>query len=56
MVAHRALCCWTDQLCLQFVVFKATEQKRYDFVTSSAEYAADIVAALKKGIAPYHDV
>ncbi|KAK0738386.1 stress-activated map kinase interacting protein 1-domain-containing protein [Schizothecium vesticola] len=40
----------------KFVVFKATEQKRYDFVTSSAEYAANIVAELKKGISPYRDV
>ncbi|KAK3313838.1 stress-activated map kinase interacting protein 1-domain-containing protein [Apodospora peruviana] len=38
------------------VVYKATESKRYDFVTSSAEYAAEIVQELKKGISPYRDV
>jgi hypothetical protein len=37
-------------------VFKSTETKRYDFVTNSAEYAADIVQELKKGISPYRDV
>ncbi|KAK0623406.1 stress-activated map kinase interacting protein 1-domain-containing protein [Immersiella caudata] len=40
----------------KLVVFKSTETKRYDFVTNSAEYAADIVQELKKGISPYRDV
>jgi hypothetical protein len=40
----------------QLVVYKSTESKRYDFVTSSAEYAADIVGELKKGISPYREV
>ncbi|KAK4461413.1 stress-activated map kinase interacting protein 1-domain-containing protein [Cladorrhinum samala] len=37
-------------------VYKSTETKRYDFVTNSAEYAADIVRELKKGISPYREV
>ncbi|EAQ90980.1 hypothetical protein CHGG_02915 [Chaetomium globosum CBS 148.51] len=40
----------------KLVVYKSTESKRYDFVTSSAEYAADIVTELKKGISPYREV
>ncbi|KAL2167570.1 hypothetical protein VTG60DRAFT_1116 [Thermothelomyces hinnuleus] len=40
----------------KLVVYKSTESKRYDFVTSSAEYAAEIVAELKKGISPYREV
>lgn len=40
----------------QLVVFKASESKRYDFVTSSAECAAEIVQELKKGISPYREV
>lgn len=41
---------------LQLFVYKSTETKRYDFVTNSAEYAADIVRELKKGISPYREV
>lgn len=41
---------------VQLVVWKATESKRYDFVTSNAEYAAEIVRELKKGISPYREV
>ncbi|KAM7186515.1 Stress-activated map kinase interacting protein 1 (SIN1) domain containing protein [Rhypophila sp. PSN 637] len=40
----------------KLVVYKATESKRYDFVTSNAEYAAEIVRELKKGISPYREV
>ncbi|KAK3375135.1 stress-activated map kinase interacting protein 1-domain-containing protein [Podospora didyma] len=40
----------------KLVVYKATEAKRYDFVTNSSEYAADIVHELKKGISPYRDI
>ncbi|KAK1751698.1 stress-activated map kinase interacting protein 1-domain-containing protein [Echria macrotheca] len=40
----------------KLVVYKANESKRYDFVTSSAEHAAEIVQELKKGISPYRDV
>ncbi|KAK5664211.1 hypothetical protein OQA88_427 [Cercophora sp. LCS_1] len=40
----------------KLVVYKATESKRYDFVTSSAEYAVEIVEELKKGISPYREV
>ncbi|KAK4140340.1 stress-activated map kinase interacting protein 1-domain-containing protein [Dichotomopilus funicola] len=40
----------------KLVVYKSTESKRYDFVTSSAEYAAEIVTELKKGISPYREV
>ncbi|KAL1835606.1 hypothetical protein VTJ49DRAFT_6343 [Mycothermus thermophilus] len=40
----------------KLVVFKSTESKRYDFVTSSAEDAAEIVEELKKGISPYREV
>lgn len=46
------VCCVSEQL----VVYKATESKRYDFQTSSAEYAAEIVNELKKGISPYREV
>lgn len=41
---------------MQLVVYKSTESKRYDFVTSSMEYAAEIVEELKKGISPYREV
>ena len=37
----------------QLVVFKSAESKRYDFVTSSPEYAADIVQEVKKRIPQY---
>ena len=37
----------------QLVVFKSAESKRYDFVTSSPEYAADIVQEIKKRIPQY---
>ncbi|KAK3357403.1 stress-activated map kinase interacting protein 1-domain-containing protein [Lasiosphaeria hispida] len=40
----------------KLVVYKATESKRYDFVTSSPESAAEIVRELKKGISPYREV
>ncbi|KAK0722413.1 stress-activated map kinase interacting protein 1-domain-containing protein [Lasiosphaeria miniovina] len=40
----------------KLVVYKATESKRYDFVTNSLEYAAEIVQQLKKGISPYRDI
>ncbi|KAK3494931.1 stress-activated map kinase interacting protein 1-domain-containing protein [Neurospora hispaniola] len=40
----------------KLVVYKATESKRYDFQTSSAECAAEIVNELKKGISPYREV
>ncbi|KAK3937256.1 stress-activated map kinase interacting protein 1-domain-containing protein [Diplogelasinospora grovesii] len=40
----------------KLVVYKATESKRYDFVTNSAEHAAEIVEELKKGISPYREV
>ncbi|KAK4163487.1 stress-activated map kinase interacting protein 1-domain-containing protein [Cladorrhinum sp. PSN259] len=40
----------------KLVVYKSTESKRYDFVTSSPEYAAEIVQELKKGISPYREV
>ncbi|KAJ4304390.1 Component of a membrane-bound complex containing the Tor2p kinase [Collariella sp. IMI 366227] len=40
----------------KLVVYKSTESKRYDFVTSSPEYAAEIVTELKKGISPYREV
>ncbi|KAL2018797.1 hypothetical protein VTK56DRAFT_355 [Thermocarpiscus australiensis] len=40
----------------KLVVYKSTESKRYDFVTSSPEYAAEIVEELKKGISPYREV
>ncbi|KAK0630805.1 stress-activated map kinase interacting protein 1-domain-containing protein [Bombardia bombarda] len=40
----------------KLVVYKATESKRYDFVTSSADNATEIVQELKKGISPYRDV
>jgi hypothetical protein len=40
----------------QLVVYKSTESKRYDFVTSSPDYAAEIVEELKKGISPYREV
>jgi len=38
------------------VVYKATEQKRYDFEAKSADEAAEIVFEIKKGISPYHNV
>ncbi|KAK4668100.1 Component of a membrane-bound complex containing the Tor2p kinase [Podospora pseudoanserina] len=40
----------------KLVVYKSTESKRYDFVTSSPESAAEIVQELKKGISPYREV
>ncbi|KAK3899818.1 stress-activated map kinase interacting protein 1-domain-containing protein [Staphylotrichum tortipilum] len=40
----------------KLIVYKSTESKRYDFVTSSPEYAAEIVSELKKGISPYREV
>ncbi|KAK4190068.1 stress-activated map kinase interacting protein 1-domain-containing protein [Podospora australis] len=40
----------------KLVVYKSTESKRYDFVTSSPEYAAEIVQELKKGISPYREI
>ncbi|GAB1320506.1 Component of a membrane-bound complex containing the Tor2p kinase [Madurella fahalii] len=40
----------------KLVVYKSTESKRYDFVTSSQEYAAEIVEELKNRISPYRDV
>ncbi|KAK4157920.1 stress-activated map kinase interacting protein 1-domain-containing protein [Chaetomidium leptoderma] len=40
----------------KLVVYKSSESKRYDFVASSAEYGAEIVQELKKGISPYREV
>jgi hypothetical protein len=37
-------------------VYKSTESKRYDFVTSGPEYAAEIVDELKTRISPYREV
>ncbi|KOS19560.1 Stress-activated map kinase-interacting protein 1 [Escovopsis weberi] len=41
---------------VKLVVYKATESKRYDFEARNAEEAAEIVAELKKGISPYHEI
>jgi len=40
----------------QLVVFKTTEEKRYDFVTNSPEFASEIVEELKRGISPYREL
>ncbi|CCE32220.1 related to stress activated MAP kinase interacting protein [Claviceps purpurea 20.1] len=37
---------------VKLVIYRATESKRYDFETRSADEAAEIVAALKRGISP----
>ncbi|KHO00799.1 stress activated MAP kinase interacting protein Sin1 [Metarhizium album ARSEF 1941] len=41
---------------VKLVIYKATESKRYDFEARGADEAAEIVAALKKGISPYREV
>ncbi|KAM3073721.1 Component of a membrane-bound complex containing the Tor2p kinase, variant 2 [Clarireedia jacksonii] len=37
-------------------VYKAREEKRYDFEAKSADEAAEIVFEIKKGIAPYQNI
>ncbi|KAI9733748.1 MAG: hypothetical protein M1818_007162 [Claussenomyces sp. TS43310] len=39
----------------KLVVFRATEQKRYDFEAKSVDEAYEIVQAIKRGFAPYHN-
>lgn len=41
---------------VKLVVYKATEQKRYDFEARNAPEATEIVEELMKGVSPYRDV
>lgn len=40
----------------QVIVYKATEQKRYDFEAKGVEEAAEIVDEIKRGVSRYQNV